>query len=95
MNEKRIGIVYAVGVLFFLFSMGLCNTVLADTWRTEKVDAPKYVTSMSSRAIALEKGTDYPHAVYGGDHLYHALFNGTSWSYETVDASDQVGGWPQ
>ena len=60
------------------------------TWNTEEVDAPKYFGWLSSRAIAVD-ASGHPHVVYGGDHLYHAYHDGTSWYYETVDSSSNVG----
>ena len=47
--------------------------------------------NMTSRSIAIDKTTGHPHIVYGGDHLYHAYYNGTQWVYETVDDSPGVG----
>ncbi|MEK6560031.1 MAG: hypothetical protein AABZ43_07790 [Planctomycetota bacterium] len=45
---------------------------------------------MSSRAIAVDSN-NHPHFTYGGDHLYYAYYDGSSWHYETVDSSPGVG----
>ncbi len=62
----------------------------SDAWKIEAVDAPKYFSNSSSRAIAID-AHNYPHIAYGGDHLYYAYFHGSKWIYETVDASPGVG----
>ena len=45
---------------------------------------------MSSRSIAVDSN-NHPHFAYGGDHLYYAYYDGSSWHYETVDSSPGVG----
>ncbi len=60
------------------------------TWTTEAVDAPKIFTDFYSRSLAVDTD-DHPHIAYGGDHLYYAFYDGTSWNYETVDLSTGVG----
>jgi len=60
-------------------------------WTIEGVDAPAYFNELNQRAIAIDKVTNHPHIVYGGDHLYHAYFDGDQWQYETVDNSPNVG----
>ncbi len=79
----------SLGLLFVLL-MALPAAGFAD-WTIEAVDAPKYFTNFYSRAIAIDKVTNQPHIVYGGDHLYHAYFDGTQWQYETADNSPKVG----
>jgi hypothetical protein len=78
-----------VTIFFILFSVfGLCSTGKADAaWTVEFVDHPRIIDSSS---IAVDS-TGSPHMAYGGDHLYHAYYNGTSWIYETVDDSLFVG----
>jgi len=62
----------------------------ADRWVTECVDCPKYFADMTDHNLRLD--TDgHPHIAYGGDHLYYAWHEGTSWHYETVDDSPGVG----
>ena len=62
------------------------------TWEFETPDAPKYFDLLSSRAITVD-ASNHPHIAYGGDHLYYAYHDGTTWRYETVDASSIVGDW--
>ncbi|UJS17063.1 MAG: Ig-like domain-containing protein [Candidatus Jettenia sp.] len=59
-------------------------------WKTIAVEAPKWFSYFSSRAIALD-ADNHPHIAYGGDRLYYVHYNGTSWHYETVDISPGVG----
>ncbi len=76
--------------LFAILLMGLPSAAPAE-WTIETVDAPKYFGGFSSRAIGIDKVTNHPHIAYGGDHLYHAYFDGTQWQYEVVDNSPHVG----
>src|SRR4030042_3302151 len=76
-------------VLLIILLILLPSTALA-TWTIEDVDAPKWFTDFYSRAMALDT-LDRPHIAYGGDHLYHAYFDGTQWQYEVVDSAGGVG----
>jgi hypothetical protein len=75
--------------MFVTFGVLLSGTASARTWSTETLYAPKAFT-FHKRAVALDSD-GYPHIVYGGDHLYCAHFDGSSWWSETVDASPAVG----
>ena len=66
------------------------KSAFSASWTTEAVDAPKYFTDFYPRAIAID-GFNRPHIAYGGDHLYHAYFDGIEWRNETVDNSPGVG----
>ncbi len=71
----------------------ICGNAISsaeNTWTTEAVDALKYFTDFSSRAIAIDKN-NHPHMAYGGAHLYYTYFDGTEWKYETIDISNGVG----
>ena len=57
---------------------------------TECVDCPKYLSRMTDRSLRLDAG-GHPHIAYGGDHLYYARHDGTTWTYEVVDDSPGVG----
>jgi len=46
--------------------------------------------NMGARSMALDTDNRM-HVAYGGDKLYHAWFNGTSWQKEIVDPSPYVG----
>ncbi len=59
-------------------------------WTIEDLVAPKYFTSYFPRAIALDTN-GRPHVAYGGDHLYHAYYDGSAWQYEVVDSRPGVG----
>ncbi len=59
-------------------------------WTVRAVDAPKYFADMTDRSLALD-GNARPHIAYGGDRLYYAHYNGSTWVKETVDASPGVG----
>ena len=60
------------------------------TWAIEAVDAPKLFPYNTSRIIAVDAG-NHPHFVYGGNHMNYAYHDGSSWHYETADASFDVG----
>src|SRR4030042_6310361 len=81
---------------FLIFSTALIILfpyVASASWTIEEVDAPKWFNNFYQRTIAIEKTTNNPHIVYGGDHLYHAYFEGIDWQYETVDSSPGAGGF--
>jgi len=46
--------------------------------------------TLSCESMAID-GNGGIHIAYGGDHLYHAYYDGFDWDYETVDASCGVG----
>ena len=77
------------GVLFIVLFAFLPSMALA-AWTIEDVDAPKYFSDIYPRAIALDS-SDRPHIAYGGDHLYHAYFDGIQWQYEVADNAGGVG----
>ncbi len=82
------GLLLALMSVVFLAQSGFCAS-----WTTETVDAEdKDFTDFYQRAIAID-GFDHPHIAYGGNHLYYAHFSGIEWQYETVDNSQQVGGY--
>ena len=60
------------------------------SWTIESPDAPKDFAEQGGRTFVLDVD-GYPHAVYGGDHLYYAWHDGTVWHRETVDPSWNVG----
>ncbi|MBI5664011.1 MAG: hypothetical protein HZC49_02805 [Nitrospirae bacterium] len=60
-------------------------------WTVQGADMPKIFSYMSSKFITIDGTTGHPHIAYGGDHLYHAYYNGTQWTIETVDDSPGVG----
>ena len=62
-----------------------------NTWLIDTVDAGKSFSLSSPRAIS-EDSQGHPHIVYGGDHLYHAYFDGTSWHEEIIDNAPGRGG---
>jgi len=59
------------------------------TWEIECVECPKEFASFD-RSLQLDADL-HPHIAYGGNHLYYAWQDGTSWHYETVDSAYQVG----
>ncbi|RJQ19377.1 MAG: hypothetical protein C4560_06135 [Nitrospiraceae bacterium] len=81
-----------IGVLLFLFIAVLTAlpVTASDEWTIEAVDAPSMFFNSYNRATAIDKITDQPHIVYGGDRLFHAFFDGTQWQYETVDNSSSI-----
>jgi hypothetical protein len=72
-----------------VMSVILCHAASASTWHIEAVDAPKYFERSSIKVDA--GGT--VHIAYGGDHLYYATYDGSAWSYQTVDSNPSVGAY--
>jgi hypothetical protein len=83
--------VFMNAVIGALAIMTLWPSLTQASWTTQGVDTPKSFSNMSSRSIAIDKTTGYPHIAYGEDRLYHAYHSGSQWVYETVDASPGVG----
>jgi len=61
-------------------------------WLVECVDCPKYFTSMTDRSLRVDTA-GHPHIAYGGDHLYYAWHDGSTWYLETVDDAPGVGSY--
>jgi hypothetical protein len=62
----------------------------AAQWAFECVDCPKHFTDLTDRSLRLDHNGN-PHIVYGGENLYYAWHDGTSWNYDTVDNSLNAG----
>ncbi|MCB9133102.1 MAG: hypothetical protein H6647_19445 [Anaerolineales bacterium] len=63
---------------------------VADEWQITCVDCPKWFGELTDHSLRLD-AAGHPHVAYGGDHLYYATHDGTTWHYETVDLSSAVG----
>jgi hypothetical protein len=61
-----------------------------EQWFIECVDCPASFWRMTDNSLRLDSN-DYPHVVYGGNRLFYAWFDGTSWSNETIDVTPQSG----
>ncbi len=86
---KKLGIVASCLVVV------LCHAYQSNAaWVTKGVDTPRpYFEGIDQRAIAVASdGT--VHVAYGGDHIYHAYNDGSTWHYETVDASPGLDVYP-
>ncbi len=76
-----------IPLLIFVLS---CENQVDASWHMEEVDAPHLFGQFHERSMAISPdGT--VHIAYGGDHLYHAWYDGNAWNYETVDPSPQTG----
>ena len=64
-----------------------------ECWELEVVDPTMSYCAQSDRGLVLD-AAGHPHIAYGGDFLYYAHFDGTTWHRETVDVSRGVGGRP-
>ncbi|MFZ6026767.1 MAG: hypothetical protein ACOYYS_03545 [Chloroflexota bacterium] len=60
------------------------------TWETQQVTNTKLFSWMDDRSLRLD-GAGNAHIAYGGDHLYYASYNGSTWSSEVVDNANGVG----
>lgn len=63
---------------------------IAQDWRMVHADAQLSFTDVSQHSLKLNT-SGYPSIAFGGDHLYFAQFNGTTWSLPTVDPAWGVG----
>jgi hypothetical protein len=94
-RRLRRGWLVAISLLLSLF-LGLVPPLETSagerTWIVQCVDCPKYFDQMTDRALRLDAG-GHPHIAYGGDHLYYARHDGSTWWRETVDPSDRVGSY--
>ena len=81
------GLFIVASCFFFLF----CNAYQVHAmWHIEEVDTPRYFSAINNRSMAISPdGT--VHVTYGGDHLYHATYDGNASSYETVYSSPRTG----
>lgn len=59
-------------------------------WTIYSVDAPKYFENMTDRSLVYDSN-GRPHVAYGGDHLYYAWYDGSTWVKLTIDNNAQVG----
>ncbi len=92
------GKVWSAAILLILFVAGsVCrgavqpaqtaqaaSPVTTLNWATERPDAPHWIDSMGNRSLALD-AAGAPHIAYGGDALYYASREGSSWQVEIVD----------
>lgn len=75
------------------FPAGLPAGRSGSTWAIEQIAGLKQFRDMGNRHLVLDSA-GHPRAVYGGDHLYYAWHDGTSWQTETVDDAPGVGRYP-
>ena len=59
-------------------------------WATQRITHERLFTNMGDHSLRLDS-TGKAHIAFGGDHLYYASYDGTNWTVETVDSSDNVG----
>lgn len=62
------------------------------SWHPQCVDCPNFIYDTTPRSIAVDS-SGHPHVAYGGDHLYHAWHDGSSWQIEVADGESYVGAW--
>ncbi len=90
------GVIILVGMFFSASNQGdaaiqadqsITNAFL---WKFRNVDDPMLFNYMGDRSLRLDSSNN-PHIAFGGDHLYYASYDGSNWTFETVDPSDGVG----
>lgn len=59
-------------------------------WTKQAVDPQRLFYNMGDHSLRVDS-TGKVHIAFGGDHLYYSTYDGTTWSGETVDMSDNVG----
>lgn len=99
-GRKRFWVPTALLLLLSLFATSFggltVDPVVAEAessnlnWNIYTVDAPKYFENMTDRSLVYDSG-GRPHVVYGGDHLYYAWYDGSTWVKLTIDTNSQVG----
>jgi len=80
--------------IFLLLTIFVLQNVVAsesNSWEIGFAYNPKFIKSPSQRSIVVDSN-NITHIVYGGDKLYHAFFDGSTWQYEVVDRNFSVGG---
>ena len=78
--------IFALAAVFILFQ---AMAVYAGPWSVRTIDAPRQFRNLTSRSMVIDNGQ--PYIAYGGDHLYHAYYDGKEWQREIVDSSPGVG----
>jgi len=63
---------------------------IAEGWRADRADSQVDIIEPSQHSLRLD-ADGYACIAYGGDHLYYAHYNGTSWVIQTVDNTWGVG----
>ena len=83
-------------VFLFLFIFILQNAAasqssyISNNWKVDFAYNPKFIKSPTQKSIITDSNNAV-HIIYGGDKLYHAFFNGTTWQYEIIDSNLSVG----
>jgi len=85
MTKVLLRLIVLVGLL-----VPWAGTAQAGGWIQECVDCPKYAVSLTDRSLRLD-AAGHPHMAYGGDHLYYAWHDGSTWHRETADSTPAVG----
>lgn len=67
------------------------SELLSPIWTIEEVENSRYFYEMRDRSLAYNSVNGHLYYAYGGDHLYFADFNGTTWNSEVVDNNPEVG----
>ena len=91
-NEKRLVMIL---VIFFclLTPFAPFQKAWATGWVIEAVEDVNHgFSNVNERAVAVDQ-LGRPHIAYGGNHLYHAYFDGVQWQLEEIDRSPQAGYW--
>ena len=62
-------------------------------WTIQPAATSPTYRAESGRAMRINPVTNMPHMAFGGDYLYHARFDGTTWHVETADPMSGVGSY--
>jgi uncharacterized protein YuzE len=69
---------------------GTPEVPIAEGWRADRADSQVDIIDPSQHSLRLD-ADGYACIAYGGDHLYYAHYNGTSWLIQMVDNNWGVG----
>lgn len=75
-------------IIKVFLTLSLMISVSMANWEMEMVDEPSFFWEASNSVVDKNNKS---HVVFGGDHLYHAWFDGTTWENEIVDSTSKVG----
>jgi hypothetical protein len=87
-------LLFLLFVLVFLLSVRHLRLTIrhwaASPGSSEPVDSAMLFSAMGDHSMRLDSQNN-PHIAFGGDHLYYASYNGSTWELETVDDLKGVG----
>jgi hypothetical protein len=85
-----LGMIYPASNLVDAATQADQDITNVNLWKYQSVDDPMLFNYMGDRSLRLDSDNN-PHIAFGGDHLYYASYDGSNWTFETVDPAVGVG----